>query len=672
MQRGHLWLVALFLAVTTLFISPHSIHAAAPMTAGTAAELIDAINTANGTSEADTILLTKDITFTAPGETSDVEGETALPSITSDITIEGQGFAIQRAANAPEFRIIRIALNGNLTLRNTTISGGYAYGAFIVGGGILNQGILTLLHCTISNNAVGATNGGYGGGIYNDNLATLTITDSLIFYNYAGMIGGGIYSYSVGVGPVIATITDSIIASNRSDYYGGGIANEDGSNMTIVNSEISNNVAIHEGGGIYNGEAPMTISRSIIANNFEDDPDASGGGIYNESQSTLTLSNSTLVNNSAGTVSGQGGAIYNHFLSTLTAVNDIMTGNSAPSGGGIYNDNSTASFTNSIVSASSGGNCAGPNATSGSTNLADDASCTGFTNSPTINLAPLSDNGGPHFTFAPTPGSSAWDAADQTACSSVPVNALDERGAPRGIDADGTLNSPQPGDCDIGSVEVGSSLPTVQFAAPGSTVVLNEASSVSVPLTLDSPLPADAAPITVYIWVSGGTATAGIDYPIFGLQSVTFNSGDNRQLLTLNLLNIPETADKTIILSIADQNGPGFSGPAFLGTQRSYTVTIHVSPPNSAPSDDYYPTHTPTLVWNRINGAVGYEVQVDSGASFAAPYAFYDTAVAAETFSTQTAFLENGTYYWRVRALLPNGKFSAWSAVQSFVVAALG
>ncbi|MDQ3773091.1 MAG: hypothetical protein M3461_01210 [Pseudomonadota bacterium] len=72
---------------------------------------------------------------------------TALPAITSNITIQGQpgsgedcsssgSSRITRDSSAPEFRILGVGSTGNLTLECTTVSGGAATG----GAGISNSG----------------------------------------------------------------------------------------------------------------------------------------------------------------------------------------------------------------------------------------------------------------------------------------------------------------------------------------------------------------------------------------------------------------------------------------------------------------------------------------------------------------------------------------------------
>ena len=63
-------------------------------------------------------------------------GPTGLPVVSSVITIAGQGSTIVRDSGAPYFRILAVSSTGDLTLQETTVSGG-AYADS--GGGILNR-----------------------------------------------------------------------------------------------------------------------------------------------------------------------------------------------------------------------------------------------------------------------------------------------------------------------------------------------------------------------------------------------------------------------------------------------------------------------------------------------------------------------------------------------------
>ncbi len=144
---------------------------AATITVGGTCSLIDAISSANtdtsvGTctagSGADTIVLTVDTTLTTAHNS--IFGPTRSPVVSSAITITGQGHTIAREPLDPDvFRLIAINGAGNLTLQNTTLSGGVAAGAHPngSGGGIANfYGQLRLEGCTVTGNLADDEGGG--------------------------------------------------------------------------------------------------------------------------------------------------------------------------------------------------------------------------------------------------------------------------------------------------------------------------------------------------------------------------------------------------------------------------------------------------------------------------------------------------------------------------------
>src|SRR5262245_21521627 len=154
---------------------------------GNEGSLRDAIDRANTAPDADTIVFapavrggtaTLSIPFNLPISVPNVPqpaGPSALVVI-SPITIEGTGETITRAVGSLAFRLFQVTAGGNLTLRNLLLSNGLAQGgagggggggAAGLGGAIYNQGDLTILGCTLTDNqAVGGANtgGGNGGG----------------------------------------------------------------------------------------------------------------------------------------------------------------------------------------------------------------------------------------------------------------------------------------------------------------------------------------------------------------------------------------------------------------------------------------------------------------------------------------------------------------------------
>jgi fibronectin-binding autotransporter adhesin len=140
------------------------------------------------------------------------------------------------------------------------------------GGGILNDGALTVDGCLISGNngyASGAYNGyGSGGGILN--LATLTLTNSTVTNN-ASNFGGGLANYN----GANATINDCTFTAN-SGASGAGICNFLGNTISLTNSTVAFNngygtwvtamdnciVAGNSSGNIYSGDSGNFTSTS--------------------------------------------------------------------------------------------------------------------------------------------------------------------------------------------------------------------------------------------------------------------------------------------------------------------------------------------------------------------------------------------------------------------------
>ncbi len=204
-RRIYRTLALLLLLIGAGFFLARPAYAATITADGTTCTLINAITAANtdtatngcpAGSGADTITLTADVTLTAVNNgTIFNTGPNGLPTITSVITIEGEGHTIARstAGGIPNFRHLYVAASGNLTLNRVTLTGG-------TGGAITNEGTLTINNSTLSGNSgstitnagtfslnsstvTGNNGGGQGGGLYN--LGTATLNRSLISGNTA-------------------------------------------------------------------------------------------------------------------------------------------------------------------------------------------------------------------------------------------------------------------------------------------------------------------------------------------------------------------------------------------------------------------------------------------------------------------------------------------------------
>jgi len=240
--------------------------------------------------------------------------------------------------NAKEMsRAISVSTFANVVLAGLTITGGKATGT-LSGGGISNDGTLTIVNCTISNNqslASGGPDYKGGGGISNNNTGTLTVLNSTISDNTANY-GGGIRNNG------ILTITNSTMTHNEANSAGGGVFDFAGT-LRIIGSTISYNRADTNGGGMnleFGGTA--TINGSIIASNGA----RYGGGIC-QSGGNVTVNSSVIVSNNA---SNEGGGLYAATMGS-TALNNvtIMNNWSYAKGGGICNASGPIDIKNSII-----------------------------------------------------------------------------------------------------------------------------------------------------------------------------------------------------------------------------------------------------------------------------------------------------------------------------------
>lgn len=87
--------------------------------------------------------------------------------------------------------------------------------------------------------------------------------------------------------------------------------------------------------------------------------------------------------------------------------------------------------------------------------------------------------------------------------------------------------------------------------------------------------------------------------------------------------------------------------------------------PVSPAADTIIRTGNVTFVWNSVENAATYQLQIDDRSTFYSPV--LDTSGIAAT--TLGHFLADGQYYWRVRARSRDSVFGDWSTIRSFTVA---
>lgn len=161
---------------------------------------------------------------------------------------------------------------GTVTIEESAVSGNTipATGG-LGGGGIYNyRGALSVEDSAISNNVLLTDENFYrygsGGGIYHDSDVGLIIKSSEIKNNTASHLGGGIYNDGS------LTVIDSAITGNAANGNGGGgIWNDDYTSYLIQTTTIANNATAGNGGGISSEDDGTIINSTITGNQADSD-----------------------------------------------------------------------------------------------------------------------------------------------------------------------------------------------------------------------------------------------------------------------------------------------------------------------------------------------------------------------------------------------------------------
>jgi len=221
-------------------------------------------------------------------------------TISKSMTIQGQSEAGTIIDAQQLNRIFTIKSTATVNIFNITLRNGAVDDTIHnLGGSIENDGNLKLKGCTLSDNFGGDS----GGAIFNNNLASLTITDCTFNNNAVNTqdlgegMGGAIINH------YLMTVTGSSFNQNYADC-GGAIFTSDNGNSILNNCIFTGNVAESSGGAVFNIMGTTTINNCVFNNN------------------------TALVN--------VGGAILNNGKANI--VNSIFNGNTADSGGAIFTD----------------------------------------------------------------------------------------------------------------------------------------------------------------------------------------------------------------------------------------------------------------------------------------------------------------------------------------------
>ncbi len=449
-------------------------------TATNVSQLIQDINYANqNSSTAFTINLTAS-TYDFTSADNNTFGPNALPVITGNITINGNGAVLMRdpslGQNTP-FRFFYVSgsqvaspsgtqstggATGTLILNNLTLEDGLAQGGSSgtgggglgAGGAILNMGNVTLNGVTLEQNtAQGGSSGtgtATGGGGLGGSNATTT-----------GNFGVGGASASSGSGAA-------------GGFGGGGGAGGSGGSGgwgAGSGNGSTGGGGLGAGGAVFNMYGTTTLINCTLASNLAEGGQGAnngagfGGAVFNV-DGTLNVTSSTLAYNSSSNPSNGGAAIYNLALGTTSAgagvpstvtLTDSILADSIGSND-LVNDENSSTNGSAVVNATA------PNIVMTSSTL-NGATTNGSPSTANPQLGLLGSYGGQTPTIPLLGGSPALGAG--TASNGVPTT--DQRGVARGSVLDLGAYQVTSASAVGTTVTVTSSTPT---ASSGSSVTL--------------------------------------------------------------------------------------------------------------------------------------------------------------------------------------------------------
>jgi hypothetical protein len=298
-------------------------------------------------------------------------GQLELSNTAVPITIDGPGASVLAIDGNKQSQVFEIDKNVTASISGLTIRNGAGQVTLLpvpTGGGVFNQGTVTLTQCRFSDN-VSAVGGGM------DNLGTATLTDCQFDGNRSGS-GGAIFN-SGGL-----TLTGCSLSGNAApsldftygsvgDFgpgIGGAISNYDGE-LSLVDCTLTGNTCGNFGGAIFSESAYGRSDLSLTGCTLSDNSSVGYAGTVNAvyggaiegvgffgAVNNVTITGCTLSGNSS---IGKGGGVFSYGC-TLTMTGCTISGNTTPSAGGgvdagngAYGSVGKVSLTNCTISGNS-------------------------------------------------------------------------------------------------------------------------------------------------------------------------------------------------------------------------------------------------------------------------------------------------------------------------------
>ncbi len=406
--------------------------------------LYTAIEAANSSDGSRAITLSGDITLSA-----------ALPPITGEVSLEGGGYSI---SGDNTYRIFDVN-GGRLTLRNVTLTEGYAGEAY--GGAIRmrNGARVVIENSTLSRNKarIGGAIYASGGAIrvlnskFEKNCAesfsstnelngqaaervTRSVdADGCLHVTHHNSSQETNESYNGGaillLHGALARIEGSTFSENRATNGGAIAASTRGGGLTIDRSSFVSNETSGSAGAILSNQGPTTITNSSFVKNAAGN--AGAVALWND---RLEISNSTFSENQARWGAGALEVVFHTATAIVTHATFMNNARQYAGGSTIEKGGGKLYLRNSIVhSHSNDEDCVG-GFTQNIGNISTDGSCA-IKASEDPRLGEL--RGAPAY-HPPLDHSPAVDAANPEYCLDS-----DQLGTPR----------PQGGGCDVGAIE---------------------------------------------------------------------------------------------------------------------------------------------------------------------------------------------------------------------------
>lgn len=224
--------------------------------------LVAAVNLANSTPAADTLVLAGGCTYAITSAHGGLSN--GLPVITTPIEMIGPATITRNSLLL--FRIATVSSTGSLTL---TTSVAFTNGSVVgSGGAILNRGAVALTDSSLSGNFATLNGGGLANADTPSGTApAATFTRSPVSNNTALLRGGAIYNGLRGTLTTTGVSGSPLFISGNSGSRGGGIAAVNSTATTLTETAVTVNNATVNAGGVYRLNGTMTTTNSPITAN---------------------------------------------------------------------------------------------------------------------------------------------------------------------------------------------------------------------------------------------------------------------------------------------------------------------------------------------------------------------------------------------------------------------